>query len=105
MINLTGAGSTLGVTLLAWGVFTLYMWISTFRLNGALQLVFLTLWITFFLLGLGVLLNAHGLAIAGGWVGLACGLLAVYTSFALVTNTTAGREVLPVWPYKSTASA
>ena len=105
LISLKGADSTLGVTLLAWGVFTLYMWISTFRLNGALQLVFLTLWITFFLLGLGVLLNAHGLGLAGGWVGLACGLLAVYTSFALVTNTTAGHEVLPVWPYKSTASA
>ena len=33
---------------------------------------------------------------AGGWVGLVCGALAMYGSFALVTNATYGREVIPV---------
>jgi succinate-acetate transporter protein len=31
----------------------------------------------------------------GGWVGLLCGALAMYGSFALVTNATFGREVVP----------
>jgi len=38
------------VALLMWGVFTLYMWIATFRTNFTLWTIFLLLWITFFLL-------------------------------------------------------
>jgi succinate-acetate transporter protein len=32
----------------------------------------------------------------GGYVGLICGLLAMYGSFAITTNTTFGRTVIPV---------
>jgi uncharacterized protein len=96
VLDLTGAGSTIAVTLIGWGVFTLYMWIATFRLAKALWWVFLTLWITFFLLGFGDLLGADGLSVAGGWTGLLCGLLAMYTSFALVANATFGKAVLPL---------
>lgn len=96
VLDLSQAGTTIGATLIVWGVFTLYMWIATFRLSRALWWIFLTLWITFFLLGFGTLLGRSGLGIAGGWVGLVCGLLAMYTSFALVTNATFGRTVIPV---------
>ncbi|MGH8401987.1 MAG: acetate uptake transporter [Gammaproteobacteria bacterium] len=96
VLDLSHAGSTIAVTLLGWGVFTLYMWIATFRLIKALWWVFLTLWVTYFLLGLGALFDVHGLSLAGGWLGLICGLLAMYTSFALVTNTTFNKTVLPV---------
>ena len=96
VLDLSQAGTTIGATLIAWGVFTLYMWIATFRLSRALWWIFLTLWITFFLLGFGTLLGRSALGIAGGWVGLVCGLLAMYTSFALVTNATFGRTVIPV---------
>ncbi len=99
--NLKDAGSTIAVTLLAWGVFTLYMWVSTFRINRALQYVFLTLWITFFLLGFGDLFGISLLSHLGGWIGLLCGLLACYTSFAIVTNETAGKTVIPVGPYQT----
>ncbi|HTS74892.1 MAG TPA: acetate uptake transporter, partial [Bryobacteraceae bacterium] len=44
------AESAVGLALGMWGVFTLYMWIPTFRLNLTLWSVFLFLWITFFLL-------------------------------------------------------
>jgi succinate-acetate transporter protein len=96
VLDLSQAGSTIAVTLIGWGVFTFYMWIATFRLAKSLWWVFLTLWITFFLLGFGDLSGMHGLNVAGGWVGLACGMLAMYTSFALVTNSTFGRTVLPL---------
>lgn len=98
MIDISKAGPTIGIALLLWGMFTFYMWISTFRLNRALWLVFLTLWITFALLGLGDALGISGLAIMGGWLGLVCGGLAMYTSFAEVTNSTFGRTVLPIGP-------
>lgn len=96
VLDLSKAGSSIAVTLIGWGVFTLYMWIPTFRLSRALWLVFLTLWITFFLLGFGDLLGIAGLKTTGGWLGVVCGLLAMYTSFALVTNSTFSKEVLPL---------
>jgi succinate-acetate transporter protein len=96
VLDLSQAGSTIAVTLIGWGVFTLCMWIATFRLTKALFCVFLTLWITFFLLGFGDLLGAPGVSRAGGWMGLVCGLLAMYTSFAIVVNTTFGKTVLPL---------
>ncbi|TDY46688.1 hypothetical protein C7445_106114 [Alicyclobacillus sacchari] len=84
----------LGVFLLFFGILTLFLWIGTFYLNRALFFVFLTLWIAFFLLAL------HGFGVMGsqpgGWVGLLCGLTALYTSFATVINATAGKTILPL---------
>ena len=94
--SIFATGVAIAVTLLAWGVFTLYMWIPTFKLSKALWWVFLTLWITFFLLGFGALFGVHGLSLAGGWLGLVCGLLAMYTSFGLATNTVFGKTVIPL---------
>ena len=96
MIDLKTAGPTVGVALLLWGVFTLYMWVATFRLPKLLFLIFLTLWVTFFLLGLGDVLGQPSLGRLGGWLGLVCGTLAVYGSFAITTNYTFGRTVLPM---------
>src|SRR5947209_16560568 len=52
-IDISAAGPTVGVALLLWGVLTLYLWVSTFRLSKILFLIFLTLWVTFALLGFG----------------------------------------------------
>lgn len=96
LLDLSAAGPTIGVALLLWGVFTFYMWIATFRLNRALWFVFLTLWITFLLLGIGDAFGAAGIGTTGGYVGVLCGASAMYTSFAEVTNATFGRVVVPV---------
>ena len=96
VIDLSTAGPTVGVALMLWGVLTLYLWISTFRLSRMLFLVFLTLWITFFLLGFGAILKQAALSHLGGWLGLVCGTLAIYGSFALVTNATFGRAIVPL---------
>ena len=42
------APAAMGVTLLVWGIFTLMLWISTFRLSLCIWCVFLLLWMTFF---------------------------------------------------------
>ncbi|WP_067620663.1 acetate uptake transporter [Alicyclobacillus acidiphilus] len=84
----------IGVFLLFFGILTLFLWFGSFYLTKALNFVFLTLWIAFLLLAL----NGFGLisSTAGGWVGLLCGLLALYTSFATVINATAGTTILPL---------
>jgi succinate-acetate transporter protein len=96
VLDVSQARGTIGVCLLLWGVFTLGLWVSTFRLSRLLFAIFLTLWIAFFLLGGGAVLGNSMLHTLGGWVGLVCGGLAMYGSFALVTNATYGREVVPV---------
>jgi len=96
VLDLSGAGSAIGVCLLLWGIFTLGLWVSTFRLARLIFAIFTTLWIAFFLLAGGALLDNPGLHVAGGWVGLLCGSLALYGSFALVANATFGRQIVPV---------
>jgi hypothetical protein len=96
VLDLKDAGSTIGTALVLWGVFTLYMWIGTFKLPRILFFIFLTLWITFFLLGFGMLLAIPELHTAGGWIGVVCGTLAAYGSFAIVVNATHGKAMLPI---------
>jgi len=96
VLDLSQAGSTIGVCLILWGMFTLGLWVSTFRLSRLQFSIFLTLWVAFFLLGGGAVLGNPTLHLLGGWVGLVCGALAMYGSFALVTNATFGRDVVPV---------
>ncbi|HMI18731.1 MAG TPA: acetate uptake transporter [Sphingomonas sp.] len=95
-IDISAAGPTVGVALLLWGVLTLYLWISTFRLPKVLFLIFLTLWVTFGLLGIGAIQHHPGLSHLGGWLGLVCGSLALYASFGIITNETFGRTVVPL---------
>jgi uncharacterized protein len=90
------AGNAVGLTLLVWGVFTLYMWIPTFRAPFALWTVFLLLWITFFLLAGGDLGMGSGWKVAGGYFGLLTGIDALYVSFAEVTNATFKAAVIPL---------
>ncbi len=88
------AGTAVGVYLLLWGVFTLYMFFGSFFTNKALFFVFLFLALTFFFLGFE---NMGGSSTSvGGYLGLITGVLALYTSFAGVMNNTANRTILPV---------
>ncbi len=87
-----------GWYLFMWGVFTFYMWVATFRINRALQLVFLFLWLTFIVLAIGTWTNS-GITMAGGYLGLITALLAFYASAADMINPAFGREVLPVHAY------
>jgi len=85
-----------GWYLFLWGMFTFYMWLGTFRAPRALQLIFLALWITFFLLAAGEWTGIGGLHQAGGYMGLLTALLAFYLSAAEIINESQQRTVLPV---------
>jgi succinate-acetate transporter protein len=94
------ATSAMVAYLVIWGVFTLVMFIGTLKLNGALQFIFGSLVILFFLLAIG---DATGNAIVkqiAGIEGIICGLSAIYTALAQVLNDVYGRTVLSLWPVK-----
>ncbi len=85
-----------GWFLIAWGIFTAYMWVGSFRVNTAVMLVFLLLAATFFILGIGDLLGSGLVRNIGGYAGIATALVAWYTSAADVINENFGRPILPV---------
>jgi succinate-acetate transporter protein len=94
----SAAAQAVGVYLVAWGIFTTYMFIASLRTTGAIATVFVLLAATFLLLGIGDWTETTGITKAGGFVGLATAVAAWYASFAAVTNSTFGRTVLPVKP-------
>ncbi|HEU4974399.1 MAG TPA: acetate uptake transporter [Baekduia sp.] len=91
-------GHAVGLYLIAWGIFTTYMFVASLRTTAAVALVFLLLAATFIVLGIGNSGNHENIVKAGGWLGLATAAVAWYASFAAVTNATFGRVVLPVKP-------
>jgi len=100
--ELAGPGNSvdhaIGMWLLAWMIFTAYMFIASLRTNGALVSVFAVLTVTFLFLALGDLGGKESLTHVGGWLGIVTAVLAWYTSFAGVTKSTFGRDVLPTVP-------
>ena len=85
--------------LFMWGLFTLVMFIGTLRLNLALQVVFGSLTILFFLLAYGDFANASpGFKHFTGYEGIFCGFSAIYTGLAQVLNELYGKVILPLGP-------
>jgi uncharacterized protein len=92
------AGHAVGLYLIAWGIFTAYMFVASLRTTAAVAAVFILLAITFFVLGVGNSGGSTGTIKLGGYLGLVTAVVAWYASFAVVTNATFGRTVLPVRP-------
>ncbi len=77
------------------------MWFGTFGKNRAIQFVFLSLTILFWLLAIRDWMgNPGGIGIVAGWEGIVCGLSAIYLAMAEVLNEVHGRVVLPVGEIK-----
>ena len=80
-----------------WGLFTGVMFVGTLRLNRALQVVFGTLTILFFLLAYAHFAKpGEGFEHFAGYEGLVCGFSAIYTGLAQVLNELYGKIVLPL---------
>ena len=93
------AGNAMPCYLAVWGIFTGVMFLGTIRLSAALQFVFATLTILFFLLAYKDHLGAAaspGFGHAIGYEGLVCGFSAIYTGLAQVLNELYGKTVLPL---------
>lgn len=95
----TPDNATWAAYLFIWGLFTLMMFFGTLRLNRALQTVFLSLAILFFLLTASHFVPQL-LPIAGA-EGVFCGFSAFYLSAAEILNEVYKRTVLPIGPMKT----
>ncbi len=80
-----------------WGLFTACLFIATFKLHRAGQVIFGTLTLLFFLLAIGDYTAAGPeFRHATGYEGIFCGLSAMYAGVAQVINESFGRSVLPL---------
>jgi uncharacterized protein len=86
----------MGWYLAMWGLFTLGMWFGTFGKNRALQTVFFTLWVLFFLLAARDWTGSTAIGTFAGYEGIICGFSAIYLAIAEILNESFGKVVLPI---------
>jgi succinate-acetate transporter protein len=79
-----------------WGLFTGLMFFGTLKANRALQFVFFSLTVLFFLLTARDLSGIPEIGTVTGVEGIICGLSAFYLALAEVINEAHGRTVLPI---------
>ena len=96
--------SSLAAYFIMWGLFTFGMFFGTLKANRALQFVFGSLTILFFMLAITELTNNFGqtgsitFKTFVGIEGVICGLSAVYLGLAEVLNEVHHKTVLPIYP-------
>lgn len=82
--------------LLMWGIFTFFMFIGTLKLNRAMQFIFGSLTILFFLLALGDFTGNEEITKIAGYEGIICGFSAMYAALAQVLNEVYQKTILPL---------
>ena len=93
-------GTALVAYLIMWGIFTLLLFFGTLRINKALQFVFGSLTILFFLLAIGDATKNESISKFAGYEGIICGGSAIYTGIANLLNEVYGYIVLPLGPVR-----
>ena len=92
------AGQALGLFLYAFGIFTVWIWLASFRTNIVVVVALAGLAATLFVLGAGNY-SGSGLTMEiGGYMGLAVAALAAYLSCAELCEASYKRPVLPLFP-------
>ena len=82
--------------LVLWGVFTFLLFFGTLKLNRALQFVFVSLTVLFFLLAIGDLTGNANIKHLAGYEGIICGGSSIYTGVANLLNEMYEKTVLPI---------
>jgi uncharacterized protein len=81
-----------------WGIFTTVLFVGTLRLNRALQVVFGTLALLFFLLAIRDITGSKMIGTITGYEGIFCGFSAIYAGLAQVLNEVYKKVVWPIGP-------
>jgi uncharacterized protein len=88
--------SAMTAYLLMWGFFTAALFIGTLKISRALQIVFGSLTILFFLLAAGDVSGSPAIKMIAGYEGIFCGVSAIYAGLAQVINEVYGKTLAPL---------
>lgn len=88
--------TAMGFYLLLWGIFTLVMFVGTFKHNIATRVVFGSLALLFILLALGDFTGNHTITQIAGFEGIFCGLSAIYSASGQIINAEFGKTIVPL---------
>lgn len=82
--------------LIIWGIFTTLLFFGTLRISRALQFVFATLAILYFLLAYGESEAGASIKTFTGYEGIVCGASAIYAGIGALLNEVFGKTILPL---------
>lgn len=82
--------------LIMWGIFTTLLFFGTLRISRALQFVFATLAILYFLLAYGESEAGASIKTFTGYEGIVCGASAIYAGIGALLNEVFGKTILPL---------
>ncbi len=97
-VPVTQVGHAQGLFLYAFGTFTVWIFVASFRTNVLVIVALAGLAVTLFVLGAGNYVGSGGALQVGGYMGLIVAALAAYISCAELCEAAYKREVLPLWP-------
>ena len=98
----TPTGTAMGAYFFMWGLFSFAMFFGTLKANRALQFVFMSVTVLFFLLaardltGNAVILGNFRIDALAGYEGIICGLSTIYLGIAEVLNEVHKKTVMPI---------
>ncbi|EHQ36085.1 acetate uptake transporter [Methanoplanus limicola] len=86
----------MGSYLLMWGIFTSVMFVATLKMNRAIQFVFGSLALLFFLLAAGDFTGNALITTIAGYEGIICGFSAIYAGLGQVLNEVYQKDLVPL---------
>jgi succinate-acetate transporter protein len=89
------AHHALAVFLGCWLIWTVFVWIASFRVSVVLNLLFLDLIGVFAFLSAGFAFGNQSLVHIGGYLGIVLSVIGFYGAVAALVNETFGRRVVP----------
>lgn len=95
--NIEAADSmSMGYYLGLWALFTGFMFIGTLKHNRVSQIVFGSLTILFLLLSVANFTGSETIHTVAGYVGIFCGLSAIYNAMAQIINQEFDKTIMPL---------
>ncbi len=88
--------TSMGFYLGLWFIFTAFMFIGTLKHNKASQVVFGTLTLLFLLLSVANFTGSEAVHTFAGYVGIFCGLSAIYNAMAQILNQEFNKTIMPL---------
>jgi len=86
----------LGCYLMAWGVFTAFMFIGTLKHNVITMIVFGSLALLFVMLSVGEFSGSSVVTTIAGAIGILCATSAFYSAMGQIINNEYGKKVFPL---------